>query len=68
MGHHVDGLKFAGGSFLLMPEKSVTGLIDIAHQHDIYVSTVSSRPHSLDSADKYRGRLYGACPYASGRY
>jgi (2R)-phospho-3-sulfolactate synthase (ComA) len=43
MGHHVDGLKFAGGSFTLMPEKSVTELIDIAHQNDVYVSTVRSK-------------------------
>ena len=68
MGDHVDGLKFAGGSFSLIPKKSVTELIDIAHQHDVYVSTVSSRLHSLDFADEYEGRLYGACPYASGRY
>lgn len=40
MGHHVDGLKFAGGSFSLMPEKSLTELIEIAHQNDVYVSTV----------------------------
>ena len=65
MAHHVDGLKFAGGSFSLMPEKSVTELIDIAHQHDVYVSTVSSRLHNLDSADMYEGRFHGACPYAS---
>jgi phosphosulfolactate synthase (CoM biosynthesis protein A) len=36
----VDGLKFAGGSFSLMPEKSLTELIEIAHQNDVYVSTV----------------------------
>ncbi len=40
MGHHVDGLKFAGGSFSLMPEKALTELIDIAHANDVYVSTV----------------------------
>ena len=68
MAHHVDGLKFAGGSFSLMPEKSVTELIDIAHQHDVYVSTVSSRLHNLDSADMYEGWFHGACPYPSGRH
>jgi hypothetical protein len=40
MGHHIDGLKFAGGSFSLMPEKSLRELIDIAHANDVYVSTV----------------------------
>src|SRR3712207_88206 len=27
MGYHIDGLKFAGGSFSLMPEKAVRELI-----------------------------------------
>ena len=40
VGHHVDGLKFAGGSFSLMPERSVSEFIDIAHQNEVYVSTV----------------------------
>ena len=39
MGRYVDGLKFAGGSFALMPEKRVKELIDLAHQHEVYVST-----------------------------
>lgn len=43
VGHHVDGLKFAGGSFSIMPEKSVTELIKIAHQNDVYVSTASTK-------------------------
>lgn len=40
MGHYVDGLKFAGGSFSLFPEDKLKELIDLAHQHDVYVSTV----------------------------
>jgi phosphosulfolactate synthase (CoM biosynthesis protein A) len=31
MGWYVDGLKFAGGSFALMPRQRVKGLIDLAH-------------------------------------
>jgi phosphosulfolactate synthase (CoM biosynthesis protein A) len=42
MGHHVDGLKFAGGSFSLFPEDKLRELIDIAHEHGVYVSTVST--------------------------
>lgn len=38
-GKYVDGLKFAGGSFALMPRGRVKELIDLAHQHDVYVST-----------------------------
>lgn len=40
MGHHIDGLKFAGGSFALFPEDKLRELIDLAHEHGVYVSTV----------------------------
>lgn len=39
MGAFVDGLKFAGGSFCLMPEDHVRELIDLCHAHDVTVST-----------------------------
>src|SRR5262245_9874821 len=39
MGDHVDGLKFAGGSFALMPRDRIQRLIDIAHRNAVYVST-----------------------------
>jgi phosphosulfolactate synthase (CoM biosynthesis protein A) len=39
MGAYVDSLKFAGGSFVLMPREAVKGLIAVAHQHDVLVST-----------------------------
>ena len=32
-GEYVDGVKFAGGSFSLMPEDRVRALIDTAHKH-----------------------------------
>ncbi|KAL6300623.1 coma-domain-containing protein [Sparassis latifolia] len=38
-GGYVDGIKFAGGSFSLMPEDRLRALIDTAHKHDCYVST-----------------------------
>jgi phosphosulfolactate synthase (CoM biosynthesis protein A) len=44
MGHHVDGLKFAGGSFSLFPEDKLRELIDLAHEHGVYVSTVCIPP------------------------
>ncbi|MGH2675748.1 MAG: phosphosulfolactate synthase, partial [Actinomycetota bacterium] len=31
MGWYVDSLKFAGGSFTLMPRASVKGIIDLCH-------------------------------------
>jgi phosphosulfolactate synthase (CoM biosynthesis protein A) len=39
MGAYVDALKFAGGSFSLMPRDVVRKLIDICHAHQVLVST-----------------------------
>lgn len=39
MGWYVDSLKFAGGSFSLMPRHAVEELLDVCHQHDVAVST-----------------------------
>jgi phosphosulfolactate synthase (CoM biosynthesis protein A) len=39
MGEYVDSLKFAGGSFSLMPRQAVKEIIEVAHQHDVLVST-----------------------------
>jgi phosphosulfolactate synthase (CoM biosynthesis protein A) len=39
MGAYVDSLKFAGGSFTLMPEAAVREIIDLCHKHDVLVST-----------------------------
>ncbi|KAM0421497.1 hypothetical protein ACHAPT_010670 [Fusarium lateritium] len=51
MGHHVDGLKFAGGSFSLLPEDKLKELIDLAHQHNVYVSTGGWMEHVLLQSD-----------------
>jgi phosphosulfolactate synthase (CoM biosynthesis protein A) len=47
MGHYVDNLKFSGGSFSLMPEEEVQGLLDRAHDHDVLVSTGGFMEHVL---------------------
>ncbi|CAN6689998.1 unnamed protein product [Malus baccata var. baccata] len=39
MGQFVDGLKFSGGSDSLMPKSFIKEVTDVAHQHDVYVST-----------------------------
>eukprot|EP01027_Heterolobosea_sp_BB2_P014730 GEZU01021136.1.p1 GENE.GEZU01021136.1~~GEZU01021136.1.p1 ORF type:complete len:118 (-),score=10.49 GEZU01021136.1:26-379(-) len=39
MGNYVDSLKFAGGSFTLMPRAAVKELIDVAHSYQTMVST-----------------------------
>ncbi|SHK08549.1 phosphosulfolactate synthase [Rhodothermus profundi] len=39
MGAYIDSLKFAGGSFTLMPRNVLQKIIDLCHQHDVLVST-----------------------------
>lgn len=57
MGEYVDALKFAGGSFTMMPRKVVKEMIDLCHKHDVLVSTggfienVLTRGH--DVVDQY---------------
>jgi phosphosulfolactate synthase (CoM biosynthesis protein A) len=57
MGEHVDALKFAGGSFTLMPESALREIIEIAHEHDVLVSTGGFVEHVLtqgpDAVDRY---------------
>lgn len=47
MGPHVDALKFAGGSFTLMPEHALCQIIEIAHANDVQVSTGGFIEHVL---------------------
>jgi phosphosulfolactate synthase (CoM biosynthesis protein A) len=39
MGAYVDTLKYAGGSFALMPRQVVRAFNDLCHEHDVAVST-----------------------------
>lgn len=39
MGAYVDALKFAAGSFSLMPRKAVKELLELCHAYDVLVST-----------------------------
>ncbi len=38
-GDYVDSLKFAAGSFSVIPKKSLKQLLDLAHSYDVNVST-----------------------------
>ncbi|HEU4563255.1 MAG TPA: phosphosulfolactate synthase [Gemmatimonadaceae bacterium] len=38
-GEYVDTLKFAGGSFTLLPPRALEELIALCHEHDVRVST-----------------------------
>jgi phosphosulfolactate synthase (CoM biosynthesis protein A) len=57
MGQWVDALKFAGGSFSLMPRKVVKEIIDLCHTHNVLVDTGGFIEHVLtqgpEMVDKY---------------
>ena len=56
-GDYVDILKFAGGSFRLVPERSLREIIELSHAHDVKVSTGGFLEHVLtegpDAVDRY---------------
>lgn len=57
MGQWIDSLKFAAGSFTLMPQKALVEIIDLAHRHQVLVSTGGYIERVLtqgpDAVDKY---------------
>jgi phosphosulfolactate synthase (CoM biosynthesis protein A) len=57
MGAYVDSLKFAGGSFSLMPRQAVKELIDLCHQYDVLVDTGGFMEYVLtqgrEAVDRY---------------
>ncbi len=57
MEPYIDSLKFAGGSFSLIPEKELRALIDLAHKHNVLVSTGGFIEYVLtqgpDAVNKY---------------
>ncbi len=61
MGTYVDGLKFAGGSFCVMPEERVRELIDLCHAHDVRVSTGGFLERALPLGSGTVERCLDAC-------
>ena len=57
MGEYVDSLKFAGGSFSLMPRPVLIEFLKLCHDHDVLVSTGGFLEYVLtkgpDSVGKY---------------
>ena len=51
----MDGLKFAGGSFSVHSRSSLRQLIEIAHEHGVYVSTGGWIEHVLTQAGEAEG-------------
>lgn len=57
VGQWVDGVKYAGGSFALFPPDQVRAFNEIAHQHDVYVSSggwiETVLRYGMDAVDRY---------------
>ena len=57
VGAWIDGIKYAGGSFALMPPDAVKSINKLAHDHDVYVSTGGWIENVLrfgqDAVDRY---------------
>src|SRR5512137_1828949 len=61
MGEHVDSLKFAGGSFSLMPARAVRELVETAHRHQVLVSTGGFIEYVLTQGSQAVGRYIAEC-------
>jgi len=61
MGTYVDSIKFAGGSFTLMPRTSVREIIDLAHSHDVLISTGGFIEHVLTQGSEAVNRYIEEC-------
>ena len=61
MGAYVDVVKFAGGSFALMPEGAVRELIDTCHSHNVLVSTGGFIEHVLTMGPEAVERYLEEC-------
>jgi phosphosulfolactate synthase (CoM biosynthesis protein A) len=58
-GQWVDGVKWAGGSFALLPREQVRAFSDLAHKHDAYISSggwietvLRYGPEAVDNSQK----------------
>jgi phosphosulfolactate synthase (CoM biosynthesis protein A) len=60
-GEYVDSLKFAAGSFSLMPEKALSAVIELCHAHDVKVSTGGWIEHVLAGGPQAVERYLEQC-------
>jgi phosphosulfolactate synthase (CoM biosynthesis protein A) len=61
MGVYIDRLKFAGGSFALMPRGAVQELIELCHAHNVLVSTGGFMEYVLTQGPEAVDRTIDAC-------
>ncbi len=61
MSTYVDGLKFAGGSFTLMPRQALKEILDLCHSHDVMVSTGGFIEYVLTQGTEAVDRYIAEC-------
>src|SRR5207302_244696 len=61
MGWYVDTLKFAGGSFALMPRAAVQELIELCHKYQVQVSTGGFIEYVLTQGPEAVHHYLGEC-------
>lgn len=61
MSEHVDSLKYAGGSFSLMPSKAVRAINDLCHRYDVLVSTGGFIEYVLTQGPEAVDRYIAEC-------
>ncbi|MGH7919315.1 MAG: phosphosulfolactate synthase [Candidatus Dormibacteraceae bacterium] len=60
-GEYVDILKFAGGSFTLMPDTALRQLIQVCHDHEVKVSTGGFLEYVLTQGEDAVQRYLQTC-------
>src|SRR5437899_6295446 len=61
MGAYVDALKFAGGSFALMPRGAVREIIELCHRCNVLVSTGGFIEYVIGQGPKTVERYISEC-------
>jgi phosphosulfolactate synthase (CoM biosynthesis protein A) len=61
VGHYVDHLKFAGGSFALMPRRAIRAIIEVCHAYQVRVSTGGFMEYVLAEGAEAVDRYIGEC-------
>ena len=61
MGEYVDSLKFAGGSFSLMPRAVLIEFLKLCHDHDVLVSTGGFLEYVLTKGPDLVGKYIEEC-------
>jgi phosphosulfolactate synthase (CoM biosynthesis protein A) len=61
MGTYIDTLKYAGGSFALMPRAAVRALNELCHEHEVEVSTGGFLEHVLTQRGDTVARYLDEC-------